>query len=71
MGTLIRRNEIAYTALATIVGVLSGLAVVAMQELIHLMGFWIFGTTTEVSGADQINPLRAFGGRFPAASWRG
>ncbi|MGR3248797.1 MAG: chloride channel protein [Paracoccus sp. (in: a-proteobacteria)] len=60
--TLIRRSEIAYTALAAIVGALSGLAVVAMQELIHLMGFWIFGATTEVSGAAQIDPLRAFGG---------
>ena len=60
--TLIRRNEIAYTALAAIVGLFSGLAVVGMQELIKLMGLWIFGSETPVSGADTLAPLRRFAG---------
>ncbi|WP_220032300.1 chloride channel protein [Pseudoroseicyclus aestuarii] len=60
--TLIRRNEIAYTGLAALVGILSGLAVVAMQGLIQLMGLWIFGAAVPVSGAEGIDPLRAFAG---------
>ncbi|MPQ96128.1 MULTISPECIES: chloride channel protein [Thioclava] len=60
--TLIRRNEIAYTALAAIVGLFSGLAVVGMQELIQLMGLWIFGSETPVSGADTLAPLRRLAG---------
>ena len=60
--TLIRRNEIAYTALAAIVGLVSGLAVVGLQELIHLMGLWVFGSEDPVSGAAALDPLRAFAG---------
>ena len=60
--TLIRRNEIIYTALAAIVGLFSGLAVVGMQELIHLLGLWIFGSEDPVSGAAELDPMRAFAG---------
>ena len=60
--TLIRRNEIAFTALAAIVGLFSGLAVVGMQEVIHLMGLWVFGAEDPVSGVAWLDPLRAFAG---------
>jgi len=58
---LIRRSEIAYTVLAALVGVFAGAAVVAMQEIIHLLGLWIFAVG-DVSGAADVHPWRAFTG---------
>ena len=60
--TLIRRNEVAYTALAALVGIFSGLAVVVMQELIALMGVGIFGLADPAGSASGLEPLRAFAG---------
>lgn len=58
--TLIRCNEIAYTALAAIVGLVSGLAVVGMQEVIQLSGLWVLGSEDPVSGAAELDPMRSF-----------
>lgn len=58
---LIRRSEIAYTILAALIGIVAGAAVVAMQEVIHLLGLWIFAVD-DVSGAGAINPWRAMAG---------
>ncbi|MCA0994944.1 chloride channel protein [Alloyangia pacifica] len=60
--TLIRRNEIAYTLVAALIGVLAGAAVIGMQEVIHLLGLLVFGYADPVSGAPQLDPLRAFAG---------
>jgi CIC family chloride channel protein len=58
---LIRRSEIAYTVLAALVGTLAGVAVVAMQEIIHLLGLWIFAVD-DVSGAAAVDPWRVIAG---------
>ncbi|MGN7871477.1 chloride channel protein [Paracoccus sp. 22332] len=58
---LIRRSEIAYTMLAALVGMFAGASVVAMQEIIHLLGLWIFAVD-DVSGAADVHPWRAVAG---------
>lgn len=60
--TLIRCNEIGYTALTAIVGLVSGLAVVGMQEVIQLSGLWVLGSEDPVSGAAELDPMRFFAG---------
>ncbi|MEI4472466.1 chloride channel protein [Frigidibacter sp. MR17.24] len=59
---LIRRNEAAYTLVAAAIGLLSGAAVVAMQQIVHLLGLVLFGQTEPVSGVAALDPLRAFAG---------
>lgn len=56
--TLIRRSEIAYTCLAALVGAISGAAVVGMQELIHLLGLWVFASEQDISGATGVPAVR-------------
>lgn len=58
---LIRRSEIAYTVLAALIGLMAGAAVVGMQEVIHLLGLWIFAVG-DVSGAADVHPWRAVAG---------
>ncbi|MXN19518.1 chloride channel protein [Pseudooceanicola sp. GBMRC 2024] len=59
---LIRRNEIAYTAVAAVLGMLCGLAVVGMREVIHLMEGWIYAAENPSSGAVALDPLRVIAG---------
>lgn len=60
--TLIRRNEIAYTVLAALIGLLSGLAVIGLQTLLHLIAFLMFDSQEDVSGLLTLDPVRAFVG---------
>lgn len=54
--------------IAAVIGIFAGGAVVLMQEAVNFMAVLIFDSPVDVSGAESVNPIRAFPARWLAAS---
>ncbi|WP_413206206.1 chloride channel protein [Rhodospirillum sp. A1_3_36] len=55
---LVRRQEIIYTAVAAVIGLIAGLLVVGMRELLDLIALLVFGHGGAISGVDMLDPER-------------